>query len=302
MKTALRVRDAQKRFGSTVALDRLSLEVAGGEWVALLGPNGAGKTTLMRSISGLTRLDGGSIEVLGTPIDGPGRGELLGVVPQEIALYDEMTATENLEVFGRMYALRGAALRERIGWALSWTGLERRRDDRVGGFSGGMKRRLNIAAGVLHDPRLVLLDEPTVGVDPQGRDRIREMLQGLRSAGTALVQSTHQFSEIESVCDRVVIVDHGRVIATGTTEELVARVADQERPFALRLDRPVDLGDPRIELRGDQLHGRMRDVATELPALLARVAQAGATVRDLRVEAPGIEAVFTRLTGRELRE
>jgi ABC-2 type transport system ATP-binding protein len=165
-----------------------------------------------------------------------------------------------------------------------------------------MKRRLNIAAGVMHEPRIVLLDEPTVGVDPQGRDRIREMLAGLRSSGAALVQSTHQFGEVESVCDRVVIVDHGRVVATGSTVDLVASVADQARPFWMRLDRPLDLDDPAIEQHGDQLRGRMRDVAAELPALLAKVTEAGGHVRDLRVDAPGLEAVFTSLTGRELRE
>jgi len=302
MSDALNIQGAVKRFGTMEALAGLDLTLSAGEWVALLGPNGAGKTTLMRAIAGLLRLDEGSVQVLGAPAGSRERADALGVVPQEIALYDEMTAAENLEVFGRMHGVNGPALADRVSWALSWTGLEQRRDDRVEGFSGGMKRRLNIAAGVLHRPQLVLLDEPTVGVDPQGRDRIREMLGALRQEGTALLQSTHQFSEIESVCDRVVIVDHGRVIATGSTEELVASLVDEPRPFWMRIDRPVDLGDPAIEHRGDQLHGVLRDVSSELPELLARVAAAGAQVRDLRVDAPGIEAVFTHLTGRELRE
>jgi ABC-2 type transport system ATP-binding protein len=300
---ALEVSGAVKRFGQQTALAGLNLDVARGEWVALLGPNGAGKTTLMRAIAGLTTLAGGEITALGARVvAGRGAPEGLGLVPQKIALYPELTADENLDIFGRMHGLRGERLRERVEWALSWTGLDHRRDDPVGAFSGGMQRRLNIAAGVLHAPRLVLLDEPTVGVDPQARDRISEMLCELRSDGAALVQSTHQFSEIEGVCDRVVIVDHGRVVASGTPADLVREVANQPRPFLVRVDRHVEVSFEGRTLAGDRLGGLMSDVATGLPELLRSVAEAGANVVDVQVEAPGIEAVFKRLTGRELRE
>jgi len=309
--TVLEVRGARVRFGRVEALRGLDLELRSGEWVALLGPNGAGKSTLMRAVAGLVALDEGAIE---TAASGDVSGGALsrglqgcrrpGFVPQEIALYDDLTTAENLDVFGRMVGLRRAALRERTSWALSWTGLEERRDSRVETLSGGMRRRLNIACGVLHSPALVLLDEPTVGVDPRGRDRIRAMLAGLRDQGTTLLQSTHQFAEVESVCDRVVIIDAGRVVAEGTPTELSERVHGGPRAFRMQLDRSVDpsVAHDGCRVDGAAIVGHLHDVERELTALMSRVGASGARVRDLHLESPGLEAVFAALTGRELRE
>ncbi|MCE9626607.1 MAG: ABC transporter ATP-binding protein, partial [Candidatus Eisenbacteria bacterium] len=218
---ALEIRDARKRFGPTVALDGMSLSLVEGELLGLLGPNGAGKTTLIRAIAGRLKLDAGTITLFGEPLL-PGRPRRdLGVVPQENALYPLLTARENLETFGRLLGLDGKRLRERCAWALEWTGLADRARTRVGQFSGGMKRRLNLACGVLHEPRLVLLDEPTVAVDPQSREKIHDMLAALRAAGASLLLSTHYLGEAEARCERIVVVDHGRTVAAGTLPELV---------------------------------------------------------------------------------
>src|SRR5882724_5252721 len=205
MTTVLRVTGASKRFGATQALDGAEVALERGELLLLLGPNGAGKTTLIRSVAGRVRLDQGRIELLGQPLDGaahPARRSL-GVVPQEIALYPLLTARENLQVFGTFHGLDGAALAGQVTDALAWTGLADRADEPIKGFSGGMKRRLNIACGVLHKPDVVLLDEPTVGVDPQSRERIWEMLDKLKAAGTSLVLTTHQLDEAQTHADRI---------------------------------------------------------------------------------------------------
>jgi linearmycin/streptolysin S transport system ATP-binding protein len=303
-RPVLRVAEARKRFGATTALDGASLTLERGEWLALLGPNGAGKTTLVRSVADRVRLDSGSIELLGLPLDGSpaaavARGRL-GVVPQDIALYPLLTAAENLRLWGE---LSGGArgLGERVKRALEWTGLEARRHDRVGTFSGGMKRRLNIACGVLHEPDVVLLDEPTVGVDPQSRERIWEMLGELRAAGTALLLTTHQLDEAQQVADRIVIIDHGRDIASGDFQQLLRETIGTGRHVALHLETPV--APPReCVLDGAILRSVVADVAVELPALLKRVADAGGRVVDIEIEAPTLQAVFLHLTGRELRE
>jgi len=218
----LEVHDASRSFGSVQALSGVSLELRRGELLGLLGPNGAGKTTLVRAIAGRVRLDRGSVRIHASS---PSRErDALGVVPQEIAVYPLLTARENLEAFGSLQGVSGAALRERVAWALEWTGLADRGREPVRRFSGGMKRRLNIACGVLHRPEVVLLDEPTVGVDPQSRERIYDMLEGLRRDGASLVLTTHHLDEAEARCERIVIMDHGKVVATGTVPQLVCQV------------------------------------------------------------------------------
>ena len=299
----LAIRNARKSFGATAALRGVSLELRASEMLALLGPNGAGKTTLVRSIAGRVGLDSGAIELLGRPLGGGGR-EPLGVVPQEIALYPLLTARENLEAFGRLHGIPRAALKARIEWALEWTALADRAREPIKRFSGGMKRRLNIACGVLHEPRVVLLDEPTVGVDPQSRERIHDMLARLRDAGASLLLTTHQLEEAEGRCDRIVIIDHGAVIAAGTLDELVARTVGQHRQVAIRLDRA-----PQAPLEGFNggsdgalLRARVTDVGAELPVLIGRAERAGFKVEDIQVRSPSLQSVFLHLTGRELRE
>jgi ABC-2 type transport system ATP-binding protein len=302
---ALRVEGAEKRFGDTRALTGASLELARGEWLALLGPNGAGKTTLVRAIADRVRLDAGRLELLGQELDASPAAraarDRLGVVPQEVALYPQLTATENLRLWGELSGAAADDLDLRIEWALEWIGLEGRRHDRVATFSGGMKRRLNIACGVLHRPQVVLLYEPTVGVDPQSRVRIWQMLGQLRDEGAALLLTTHQLDEAQQVADRVVIIDHGRSIARGTLQELVRDTIGSGRRVSLHLDRAV-APPAGFVLDDTTLRGSIDDVAEDLPGLLRRVATAGARVLDVEIEAPSLQAVFLHLTGRELRE
>ncbi|HJR61948.1 MAG TPA: ABC transporter ATP-binding protein [Vicinamibacterales bacterium] len=286
----LTVTAARKTFGPVTALDGASFELRQGELLALLGPNGAGKTTLIRAIAGRVRLDGGAVRIFDQPLPSAGTHPALGIVPQEIALYPLMSARENLDVFGALQGLTGADLKKQVAWALEHTGLADRASESVRTFSGGMRRRLNIACGIVHRPRVVLLDEPTVGVDPQSRDRIYDMLAVLMKEGVSLLLTTHHLEEAEARCSRTVIIDHGRVIAAGTLPELVDRTVGKDRLVTLRL------------VNGGVVTARMRDVATDLPPLLDRVREAGDTVDDVEVRGPSLQAVFIHLTGRELRE
>jgi ABC-2 type transport system ATP-binding protein len=306
----LRISDARKSFGPTRALDGASLELREGEMLGLLGPNGAGKTTLVRAIAGRVRLDGGELELFGRPLAAAGSAAGaedragLGVVPQDIALYPLLTARENLGVWGRLHGVSPGTLRARVDHALRWTGLADRADEPVRRFSGGMKRRLNIACGILHQPRVVLLDEPTVGVDPQSRERIHDMLTELREAGVSVLLTTHQLEEAEARCQRIVIIDHGRVIAEGTLSDLVEHTVGARRRVTLTLDRaPADhLPGFETGATSTTLHTQVRDVGAELPSLLGVVREAGCKVLDVEVRSPSLHAVFIHLTGRELRE
>ena len=302
----LRIADARKSFGPTRALDGASLELHEGEMLALLGPNGAGKTTLVRAISGRVRLDGGTIELFGLAlgVTGTDGRTKLGVVPQEIALYPLLTARENLGVWGRLHGVAPGDLRPRVERALTWTALADRADEPIKQFSGGMRRRLNIACGILHEPRVVLLDEPTVGVDPQSRERIYDMLAELRDAGVSVLLTTHQLEEAEARCQRIVIIDHGRAIAAGTLAELVEQTIGAQRRVTLTLDRVPAGPLPGFEdgTAGATLRTQVRDVAGELPPLLGRVREAGCKVLDVDVRSPSLHAVFIHLTGRDLRE
>ncbi|HEU4603915.1 MAG TPA: ABC transporter ATP-binding protein [Steroidobacteraceae bacterium] len=222
----LEARHLQKRFGSLQAVADVSFSVRPGELVGLLGPNGAGKTTTISMLTGLTPSDSGEVLILGKPLQGdtdPNKARL-GVVPQDLALYEELTAIANLRFFGALYELRGPRLDAAIDEALSLVGLTAHRNAKVKDFSGGMKRRLNLAASVLHDPDILMLDEPTVGVDPQSRNAIFDNLETLKRRGKTILYTTHYMEEVERLADRVVIMDHGRVIADDTLEGLHARV------------------------------------------------------------------------------
>jgi ABC-2 type transport system ATP-binding protein len=301
----LTITEARKRFGRTVALDGATLALRQGELLALLGPNGAGKTTLIRAISGRVTLDGGGIRLFGKRLEPARTSPDLGIVPQDVAVYPLLTARENLEAFGRLQGIARAELHERVRWALHVAALADRADAVVKSFSGGMKRRLNIACGIIHRPRVVLLDEPTVGVDPQSRDRIYDMLGELANDGVSLLLTTHHLEEAEARCTRTVIIDHGRVIASGTLPELVDQTVGRCRLVTLRLDAPMPCApagatiapeDPRL------LRAKVSDVAGELPMLLGAVGAAGREVEDVDVRGPSLQAVFIHLTGRELRE
>jgi len=222
--SAIVARNLVKSFGALRAVDGISFEVLRGECFGLLGPNGAGKSTTIGMLVGALAPDAGEVSVDGA--GAPTREHVrlrIGAVPQAIALYDDLTGEENLRFFGTLYGLAGARLGERVGWALDFAGLAARRRDRVGGYSGGMKRRLNMAAGLLHDPPVILLDEPTAGVDPQSRNHIFDRIEALKRDGRTLLYTTHYMEEAERLCDRVAIVDAGRVLAIDTVEGLIAR-------------------------------------------------------------------------------
>src|SRR5215210_5960822 len=223
----LEVKNLRKTFGTLVAVDDVSFSLRKGELVGLLGPNGAGKTTTVSMIAGLVTPDQGEVLVGGAPLSGDTdpKKRKIGLVPQDLALYDELSARANLRFFGALYGLAGAALDQAIATTLELVGLGDRVNDRVATYSGGMKRRLNLAAGLLHDPDILLLDEPTVGVDPQSRNAIFDNLEALKRRGKALLYTTHYMEEAERLADRIVVVDHGKVIADDTLAELRGRGA-----------------------------------------------------------------------------
>lgn len=307
MTSHLSVRGARRRFGDVQALDSATFELRPGELLGLLGPNGAGKTSLIRAIAGRLRLDEGSVEIDGQPITpGVTRPEL-GIVPQELAIYPNLSARENLEVFGRLYGVPQSGLAARVTAALDHAALADRADEPVKRFSGGMKRRLNIVCALLHDPRIVLLDEPTVGVDPQSRERIYDMLAQLRAGGVSLLLTTHQLEEAEARCERIVIIDHGKVVASGSLAELVAQSMGTARVAVIRTSRAMT---PPFELpAGAELDQDGRTIRTavaagggHLPELARLAALHGGGIDDIAMHGARLQDVFITLTGRELRE
>lgn len=279
----LRLAGLRKRFGELVAVDGLSLEVGRGEVLAFLGPNGAGKTTTLGMIVGAIEPDAGAVEIDGaTPRSAATRAKV-GLAPQSLALYDDLTARENLVFFARLYGLSPRTASERADALLGRVELAGRARDRVGGFSGGMKRRLNLAAALVHDPQLVLLDEPTAGVDPQSRNQILELVRALAAEGRTLLYSTHYMEEAQRLCSRVAIVDHGRLLELGTVDALLTRHGGRSVVLARR-------GEAETRVETD-------DPVREVAALLA---EGGVT--SLRIERPDLESVFLTLTGRSLRD
>ncbi|MBV8206065.1 MAG: ABC transporter ATP-binding protein [Acidobacteria bacterium] len=302
----LRIEALVKRFGGVTAVDGISLEVKAGESFGLLGPNGAGKSTLIRSIVGRVRPNSGRILVYGEPAESPSARAALGWVPQELAVYPRLTSRENLAAFGRYHGLAGNELQQAIAWCLEWAALADRADEVVNRLSGGMKRRLNMAAGLIHRPRTVLMDEPTVGVDPQSRLRIFEMIEGLRREGMAVIYTTHYMEEAERLCDRIAIVDHGRIIALGTSDELIHSAFGSRREVAVRFADSGEPGAAWMEQHGGRRVNGMAHFTVEQPAeiatLLQGAARQGFEVLDVTLHRPNLESVFLHLTGRELRE
>jgi len=302
----LRIDGLIKRFGSVVAVDGVTLELPSGECLGLLGPNGAGKSTLIRGIVGRVIPDAGKVSVFGSAADSAKAREALGWVPQELALYSRLTSRENLESFGRYHGLAGSALRQAVRWCLDWAALLDRADEPVKNLSGGMKRRLNMAAGLIHQPKVVLMDEPTVGVDPQSRNRIFEMIEQLHGAGMSIIYTTHYMEEAERLCDRIAIMDHGRVIALGAKEELIRNTFASRSQVLARFADPVDRVAAWVEQRGGILVGAGAQFTvehpTEIAGLLDAGAKAGLELVDISLRRPNLESVFLHLTGRELRD
>ncbi|HBV65443.1 MAG TPA: ABC transporter ATP-binding protein [Rhodopirellula sp.] len=308
---ALAIHDLRKSYGDLHALKGVTFGLNRGERLAFLGPNGAGKTTLIRCLAGLTSADHGEIFLAGQPFKSSEARQQIGFVPQEIALYADLTTRQNLEAFGRFHGLRRRVLRDRLAWALRWTGLEDRADDLVGAFSGGMQRRVNLACGVMHEPRILLLDEPTVGVDPQSRQRIFMMLDELSATGTSILLTTHHLDEAEERSDRIVILDQGMVVADGSLDELVEQSVGTQRLVRLRIDRPLSapiragVAEHAASFGAtgeEEISTRIDDVSDHLPGLIDLVRRRGYGIADVQVEAPSLHHVFLHLTGYELRD
>jgi ABC-2 type transport system ATP-binding protein len=304
--------DLRRRFGQRLAVDGVGFRVDPGETYGLLGPNGAGKTTTISMICGLLRRDGGEVTVTGASLDrDPGAVKAaIGYVPQDIALYPDLSGAENLRFWGRMQGLSGRELAARVDAVLEVVGLADRARDKVGDYSGGMQRRLNIGAGLLHRPRLLVLDEPTVGVDPQSRNAILENVEALRGEGAAVLYTTHYMEEAERLCDRVGIIDQGRLIAEGTRRELVAQVGERDRielaasgdliGLAAGCKRVLGVDEATVVAGG--LHLVAPDGRRLLPKLLELAEEAGVEVSSVEVVEPDLEAVFLHLTGKALRD
>jgi ABC-2 type transport system ATP-binding protein len=297
-----------KRFGPTTALDDISLTINRGEFFGLLGPNGAGKSTLMSLVAGLRSpsigtliLDGATITTASTAAR-----SALGLVPQSLALYFDLSADQNLRIFGELHGLRGALLRSRVDEALEAVQLADRRRDQVKNFSGGMQRRLNLAAALLHRPKLLLCDEPTVGVDPQSRNAIFEYLERLNRDGLTIIYSTHYMEEATRLCSRIGVIDHGKILALGTLDELLTRLPfEEEIRFAARegtadLNRKLADWGELVVLDG-MSHFRPR-ADFKLSAFYALTESLGLPARLFTSQRPTLEALFLHLTGRTIRE
>jgi ABC-2 type transport system ATP-binding protein len=309
----LSFQDVSKSFGEIHAVESLSLQIHAGECVGLLGPNGAGKTTAISMASGLFPPDRGEITLRGESIrsDTAQAKRLLGVVPQDLALYEELKAVDNLRFFGALYQLSGAALKKAMDHALDFAGLSDRRSDLVKHFSGGMKRRLNLAAALLHDPEILLLDEPTVGVDPQSRNAIFESIADLRQRGKTIIYTTHYMEEVERLCDRVIIIDHGRLIADNSVERLKQQAAQGPR-LSIELCEPMDeaslaalakiSGVLSARASSRRLSVDVSDLQPGTVAVLDFLHQSGRKWMHLNSERPNLESVFLSLTGSKLRD
>jgi ABC-2 type transport system ATP-binding protein len=312
VRPTLTCRGLRKQFGERIAVDGVGFAIAPGETYGLLGPNGAGKTTTISMVCGILSADGGTVEVDGQPIDTgttAAKGAI-GYVPQDLAIYPDLSARENLVFFGRLYGLGGRRLRDRVAEVLRVIDLADRADERTERFSGGMKRRLNIGIGLLHEPRLLVLDEPTVGVDPQSRNAILGSVESLSAAGMAILYTTHYMEEAERLCDRVGIIDSGRIIAEGTRRELVAVVGELDR---VRLSASGDVagaasaasaisGVREATVRDGGLDLLVVDARRRLPRILTAMPQDRVTIRSVEVVEPDLEAVFLHLTGKALRD
>ena len=308
----IEVEGLRKEYGDLLAVDGVEFTAEDGAIFGLLGPNGAGKSTAIGCISGLLKPTAGRIRVMGFDVllEGMKARACLGVVPQELALYEDLSATENLVYWASAYGMHGAELKTRIGEVLGLTGLLDRAKEPVKRFSGGMKRRLNFACGVVHRPQVLLLDEPTVGVDPQSRVRLLDLVRDQAATGTCVLYTTHYMEEAESLCDQLAVIDQGRVIALGTLEELRAIVGEAD---VLRL-----LGTFKLETVSQALGGlegvevvqaeesnlmlMIHQGPTRLSSVLAALAEAGCEVRETTMTRPSLESLFIKMTGKELRE
>jgi ABC-2 type transport system ATP-binding protein len=305
------VQGLSKRFGELRAVDRISFEAARGELFGLLGPNGAGKTTTISMVSGLLRPDEGTVMLGDYNLwESPRQAKrLLGLVPQEVALYEVFNARENLFFWGGLYGISRAELKKSVEEILERVGLADRAREPVSRFSGGMKRRLNLAIGLVHRPQVLLLDEPTVGIDPQARNAILDIIRDIARSGTTILFTTHHLEEAEKLCDRIAIMDHGRILQTGSVRELAKVVGDREvitlrgKFSAAQIQGCLEHEPVSVLSVADQV-ATLHLVGDHygLAALVGRLGQSGIELADVSVQKPTLESVFLKLTGRELRD
>jgi ABC-2 type transport system ATP-binding protein len=312
----LEVDDLRKSYNGTPAVDGLSFHVEAGEVFGLLGPNGAGKTTTMSVVCGLLSADSGSVRIDGKPLDAANRPlkALLGLVPQELAVYPDLTCLENLRFFGSLYGLPGGTLRQQMAVALERTGLTQHADKLVSTFSGGMKRRLTFAVGLVHRPKLLILDEPTVGVDPQSRSHLLECVREFSAQDIGIVYASHYMEEVEAICDRVAIIDQGRMLACGTLKDLLHTldvqlqlvVARCPADLSIRLKglaevHSVEKGDAVVVVRAES--SQDQPVLNQpLERVLRAIGETGAEIRSVVTAESNLERLFLNLTGRSLRD
>lgn len=316
-KPIVTIHNLTKRFGDLVAVDNLSLEVFEGEIFGFLGPNGAGKSTTLNILTGLLGYDQGEITVSGMNLAREARRikAFIGIVPQEIALFDSLTARENVAYFAGLYGLKGLQLKEALAEALAFVGLADHAKQRAGKMSGGMKRRLNIACGIAHNPRIIVLDEPTVGVDAQSREHIMDSIRTLRDRGATIVYTSHYMQEVQDICDRIAIIDHGKLVASGTETELLevvtniktitikTRVLDpglREQTIA-RLSVLPDVCCASFDEKENILRVDVALSLGDITSLLTVLLEIGVHAESINSEAPNLETTFLALTGRELR-
>ena len=300
MGNILSARNLIKSYGDLVAVDGIGIEIRQGETFGLLGPNGAGKTTTISMLVGLLSPDSGEVTVSvggnsGSPLD-PVYRRHIGIAPQKLSLYDDLTARENLEFFGQLYGLAGEDLNTRVEWCLDFAKLADRQRDRVGTYSGGMKRRINIAVALIHEPRILLLDEPTVGVDPQSRNHIFDCIEHLQAEGMTVLYTTHYMEEAQRLCDRVAIMDHGKLLALDTVPELVKQYGGRSVVTGMISD------DGGAEVSGLTDANEFRFESQTPLDEVARLSGQGVQFQTLNIAQPDLESVFLTLTGRSIRD
>lgn len=307
----LEVKNLVKRYGEKLAVDNMNLKIERGEILGLLGPNGAGKTTLINSIIGITDIQSGEINIFGKsmkhrPLD---IKKNIGVVPQNLALLNEFTAMENVTYFARLYNLRGEELKAGVQEALEFTNLWERRNEFPKKYSGGMQRRLNIACSIAHKPELIIMDEPTVGIDPQSRNHILESIKKLNELGSTIIYTSHYMEEVEAICTRVVIMDNGRLIAEGTKENLAAYVREEQvadialesANYSIVTAVKGIYGTKECTLSGNTLTVVM-DKSSSISRVLNAITEKGGVIIKVNMQDATLEDVFLTLTGKTLRD
>ncbi|EEM37858.1 Multidrug ABC transporter, ATP-binding protein [Bacillus thuringiensis serovar sotto str. T04001] len=312
MMNTLEIKNLTKKFGDFIAVDNMSLSIKEGEIFGFLGSNGAGKSTTINMIAGLLRSNEGEISILGKNKKKHNRFAKMniGIVPQDIAIYEELTAYENVKFFAGLYGLRGAELKARVEEALQFVGLSDKHKSYPKNFSGGMKRRLNIACAIAHRPKLIIMDEPTVGIDPQSRNYILQSVRKLNEMGSTIIYTSHYMEEVEEICTKIAIVDHGKVIAEGTKEQLKAIITDTKDIWVeVKSVENLDVkklkeinGVKAVQIEENVIKVNSDAGVNNLNKIIQHFINHDIEIRSVEEQAPNLETVFLTLTGRNLRD